>query len=215
MNDAPNCWLGWPWILGLHENAMEKDKVAGSTDRSLYFTTLFETGGRVSECLELRRSQIDWNDVMIRIDNMEVLKRRERFTRQVFIVREGNPLADAFLDHVEACEGKYLWPGFSGSFTREVDPEAHASSAHVYRKIVDIDPDIWPHLLRDQRSWQLSAKVERGGRGLDIYLLRKWFEWKSMAMPAYYAGRREESDLLDALGVVDLDIDAQLCQFLG
>ena len=106
MHDAPNRWIGWDRILELYRKAKHLDKVAGTIDHALYFTTLFITGGRVNEVLDLNPEQIAWNDEIIRIDRMEVLKRRKRFTRTVFIKREGNPLADPFINLVESCETK-------------------------------------------------------------------------------------------------------------
>ena len=78
------------------------------------------------------------------------------------------------------------------------------SRTYVYKKILEIDPTIWPHWLRDQRSWHLSAPVEQGGRGFDSYELKEWFKWKSMDMPAHYAGRRGEEDILRKLGIQDI-----------
>ena len=88
--------------------------------------------------------------------------------------------------------------------SKEIDSEKHISTAHVYNQICEIDPEIWPHWIRDQRSWHLAADLEDGGRGFDIYLLKEWFEWSSIEMPAHYAGRRGEKDILEHLGVQDI-----------
>ena len=39
---------------------------------------------------------------------------------------------------------------------------------------------------------------------MDIYLLKKWFDWATMEMPAKYAGRRDERDILEHFGVIDI-----------
>ena len=208
LHDAPRRWLGWEHIQGLYNRALimdeEDDRDDGRKIRSLYFITLFETGGRKAEVILLRPEQIRWSDEIIKVERMEVLKRRERWTRNVIIKIEDNPLAYPFIDHVEECDTRYLLPGYTGRFSTEIDPEKHISTSHVYNKIVEIDPDVWPHWIRDQRSWHLSAKIKDDGRDCDSYLLKKWFDWASIEMPARYAGRREEEDILDHFGVEDI-----------
>ena len=202
LHDAPNEWVGWERILALRDKAQNLDELDGRNEHSLFFTTIFETGGRLSECLLLQPSRIKWNDKAIKIVSMEVFKYRRRFTRNVYIKRdENNPLSEVFLEYVKACETKYLLPGYGEPFSTTIDPNSHISSTYVYLKIREIDDDIWPHWLRDQRSWHLSAPAEKGGREFDIYLLKSWFRWESMDMPAHYAGRREEKEILEALGL--------------
>lgn len=209
---APQHWVGWDRILELYENAvqldidypMKDDRKIPRKSYALYFVTLFQTGGRINEVLQLRPDQIDWNEEVIKIENMTVLKRRKRFTRNVFIKIEGNPLAYPFIKHIEECDTRYLLPGYGTKSGRRIDPNSAISSTYVYKKICEIDPDIWPHWLRDQRSWQLSAKLEDGGCGFDVYLLKEWYEWESEYMPFHYAGRRAEKDILKAYGVSDI-----------
>jgi integrase len=206
LHDAPSIWVGWNEILRLHERAVELDRDEDTPKHSLYFTTIFETGGRLSECMLLQPTQFKWIDKAIKVEHMEVFKQRKkrRFTRNVIIKRDANdPLAEVLLEHVKACTTKYLLPGYGSPFSKTIDPERHASHAYIYNKIIEISPDIWCHWLRDQRSWHLSAPIEQGGRGFDVYLLKAWFAWKSMEMPAHYAGRREEREILDAFGLED------------
>lgn len=196
-HDAPNRFVGWERIEALHDRAKWLDFERGKDyhDHSLYFVALFETGGREYEVVQLKPEQIHWNEEAIVVERMEVLKRRRRFTRKVIIKREENPLAEIFINFVENCESDYLLPGRQ-PFTGVIIPDRHISVSTVYDRITAIDPDIWPHWIRDQRSWHLS-KV----RDLDSFDLRKWFEWGSMDMPAKYAGRRSEEDLARALGI--------------
>ena len=208
LHDAPSHWTGWNKIENLYNHACRLDKEDGTGMRALYFITLFETGGRKWEVILLRPEQIEWNEEIIKIENMEVLKWRRRRTRNVFIKIEDNPLALPFIDHVSQCDTRYLLPGYTGKFSTEIDPNKHVSTAHIYNKIVEIDPDIWPHWIRDQRSWHLSAEIEQGGREFDIYLMKEWFEWASIEMPSHYAGRRGEKDILEHLGVSDIGVRA-------
>lgn len=193
--------MGWQTTLRYYETAEKLDKAKGTNERTLYFSTIFETGGRKGEIILLRPSQIFWDDESIRVENMEVFKRRRRFTRNVLIrIDENNPLAWNFLEFVEDCDTKYLLPG-RVPFVGSIDPERHVSVATIYKKICEIDENIWPHWIRDQRAYHLAAKKEDGGRELDPYDHRAWFEWARMDMPLYYVGRRAEKDIAKALGI--------------
>ena len=132
------------------------------------------------------------------VERMEVKKRRRRFTRTVMIKIEDNPLALDFIEFVEQCETDYLFPART-PFHGNIISDSHISTTTVYEKVTAIDPDVWPHWIRDQRSWHLSDI-----RGLDPYELKAWFEWSSMEMPAHYAGRRREKDLARALEIKKL-----------
>lgn len=204
-HDGEDHWVGWERIEELYKRAVRLDEEEDTNAYALYFVTLFETGGRISEVLTLAPKQFVWNEEYILIRRMEVLKRRKRFTRNVAIKIEGDPLAPILIDFVEDCKTTYLLPGYGHvRFGREIVPNSHISKYPVYTKIIAIDPDIWPHWLRDQRSWQLSAKPEEGGRGFDAYLLKAWFEWARIDMATHYAGRREEKDILAALGLKEV-----------
>lgn len=212
-HDAPQHWVGWDRIGELYKNACQKDQDNPMRNEdglfrkghSLYFITLFETGGRISEVLLLRPDQIYWNEKIIKIENMEVLKQRgKRLTRNVIIKIDGNPLAHTFIDHVEECDTRYLLPGYGTPGNTSIDPNEHISRTYIYKKICEIDPDIWPHWIRDQRSWHLSEDIELDGRGFDSYLLKEWYAWESIEMPAHYAGRRGEADILEHFGVEDI-----------
>lgn len=203
-HDAPDHWVGWDRILELHDMAIQIDKRFDTNQHSLYFVVIFETGGRKGEVVLLRPEQVRWSDDAIKITRMEVFKHRKRHTRNVYIKIEDNPLAPIFIKYVEACDTKYLLPGYGTRFGRIIDPESHISTTHVYNKICSISPDIWPHWIRDQRSWHLSAKIHEGGRGFDSYMLKAWFAWSSMDMPSYYAGRRTEKDIRRELGIEDI-----------
>jgi len=204
-HDAPSHWVGWEHIMRLHQKAVNLDLMTDKREHSLCFTVLFELGCRRIEALTLRPWMFDWDDEMIRIENVPVLKRRRRYTRNVIIKRDDrNPLANVLISHVENArehDWTYLIPGYGYKFGRELNSSKHMSPVLLYKRIRAIDDDIWPHWLRDQRSWHLSAPIEDGGRAFDSYLLKAWFEWATMEMPAHYAGRRQESDIAAAMGL--------------
>lgn len=209
---AIDYWVGWKRIMDLHNKAVELDKDLDQLFHSLYFSVIFETGGRAGEVVLLRPEQIHIEEDHIKITRMKVLKHRKTFVRNVYIKIDQNPLAPIFIKHVEKCKTKFLLPGYGNytdtnsknKFSRRINPDRHISTTHVYNNICEIDKDIWPHWLRDQRSWQLYAKVEEGGRELDSFELKDWFGWARMDMPAHYAGRRSDKDILRRLGVKDI-----------
>lgn len=200
-HDAPNYFVGWDTIQYYLDLAKALDLEKDTNEYSLYYVVLFETGGREAEVLPLKPNQVRWDEESIIVERMEVLKRRKRFTRDVYIkIDDSNPLASIFIDFVEKCETDYLLPA-RARFSREIIPNKHTSASTVYNKICAIFPDIWPHWIRDQRAWHLAAKPEEGGRDLDPYDHRKWFEWARMDMPLHYVGRRTEKDMMRALGI--------------
>lgn len=205
MHDGQSEFVGWEKILELYGKSLKLDSsflASGKDPRySLYLCVLFETGCRVSEAVLLRPDQFKVDSDTILVRNAEVLKRRKRYTRNIIISREENPLANPLVGYVKHALNKgyrYLLPGLQ-KYTGKVEPLRHVSVSTVYNHIVTIDPGIWNHWLRDQRSWHLSEE-----RGFDAYLLKSWFSWARMDMPALYAGRRSEKDILTQLGIEKL-----------
>jgi len=206
-HDCPTGFVGWEVVLIYHEMAKDLDEndKKGFYEHELYYVTLFETGGRCGEVLLLKPEQVIYNDEAIKINRMEVYKRRKRFTRDFLIKRdpEINPLADRFVELVEKCKTLFLLPAHK-RFSREIEPNKHTSKSTVYNRISDIDESIWPHWIRDTRSWHLSASPKDGGLGLDPYELRDWFKWESIEMAAHYAGKRREEEMAKAMGIKEI-----------
>lgn len=202
-HDALDKWVGWEHIMRLYNKALSMDALDGRK-RALYFVTIFQTGGRVSEVCKILNRNIEYDDNKIVVNLMDVLKRRRRFTRSAIIKREGNQLADEFIRHFEESKAHgnvYLLSGSTrGRYTVNA-PDKPASRRVIYGDITSIDDTIWPHWIRDARSWHLGAKVEQGGRGFDAFLLKTYFGWARMDMAAHYAGRRDEDDIMDAFGI--------------
>lgn len=182
-------WVGWPKLLQYCERSPRQE-------HEDLFVTLFETGCRVSEAIELRADQFKYNDEAIIVRNAKVLKQKEkrRAMRNILIKLEDNPLAYKLIEIVENCEHGYLLPKrlrFSGT----IDRFRHTARSTVYVKIKEISPEIWPHWLRSQRASHLVFE-----RNLDAYALADWFKWTSMDMPLHYINQTMEK-MADNMGI--------------
>lgn len=158
------------------------------------FATLFETGGRVSEVVELRPEQFNWNDNAIVIGGMVVLKYRRRMRRDVYIKRdEENPLAEDLVSFVEGCGTDYLFPRTAPLTGEVIVPNMPTSRTRLYLKVREISDDLWCHWFRSQRASFLVYV-----RGLDAFQLKDWFNWKSMDSAGHYV---KGKTLAEALGI--------------
>ena len=215
-HDAENHFVGWDNILKWHKSACAMDAINETDQYEKYFVTLFVTGARVSECLRLRPEQISLtpSGLGIKVDRMEVLKRRKRYTRIFFINRAIDKLADRFYEMCQDCTTDYLLPKLYGGWgIRLPYPHAHTSRKNVYVKIVelakynnDVKYEMWPHMLRDQKCYQLSAKKEDGGQEYNVYQLKNWVGWARIDMAAHYVGKMEEEDAARAAGLPESDV---------
>ncbi len=173
VEDIP-AWIGW-------DNLMSYYNHSPTQSHKDVFVVLFETGGRVSEIIELQPSQFDWNDQAIKVDRMTVLKYRKRMRRDFLIKRdEQNPLAEHLISLVARCKTKYLFPRMQ-RLSGAVIPDKHTSRTRLYLKVREISNDLWCHWFRAQRA-SFNVFV----RGMDAFQLADWFKWKSMDTPLHY-----------------------------
>ena len=185
-------WLGWEKIMNLYRKA---ENTRYPEESKLYFTFYFETGCRVSEGLLVRPEQFKRNEYAIHVYNVPVLKRNKRDTRNILIKLEDNPLAYELLNFLDECNTKYLLPKHK-KFSREIIPDQHTSRSNVYRKICEIDSSLWVHGLRGLRASHLVAE-----RGFDVFLLTRWFNWKSADIAVHYT---QTADMAKALGIPEI-----------
>jgi len=160
--------------------------------------TLFETGGRATEAVELEVSNFRVGSRFIVVRGMRVLKRyrkvakykdsqgRTRYktepvfeTRGRFSFPRDEPLVPYLLSWIEEVGKGPLFP--SPAKTR-----SHLSRVRAYQIVTDIGRrvgvEIWPHWFRAQRASQLSEEY-----GFDIHRLMEWFSWKRVETALKYA----------------------------
>lgn len=152
--------------------------------------SLFETGCRVSEMILLRPDNFYYNEEAISCVRIPVLKHKRRDYRDFYIKRdEENPLAEDFVEFIrkkQKSQSAFLFPGRS---------DGHISRVTVWRRILEISEDLYPHFLRSQK-----ARFLVNVRGFDVFLLTDFFDWKSSDTPLSYIGSRLK-DQQEALGI--------------
>lgn len=159
--------------------------------------TLFETGGRVSEVVQLRRHNFKISRRWIRVTGMRVLKRfrkvgeyvdasgRKRWITEPIYVTRGRfsipidePLVPYMLDWIREADD-YLFP--SPAPSRE-----HLSRVRAYQIVRAVGKrlgrHIWPHYFRSQRASQLAEDYE-----FTLHEQIRFFSWKNLATADRYA----------------------------
>ena len=140
-----------------------------SDEEEALIATLFLTGGRASEVLSLQHEQFEERKDFILIKGMLVLKQKkpENRYRQV-LIRKNNFLIPYMMQWVNRKKEGLLFDFKYGK---------------LYKMVVAIDKDWFPHRFRGERASQLATET-----GINtVILLMKWFGWTSEKMPAHYA----------------------------
>lgn len=110
--DSPTRWLGWDKVLKWHADAKKLDEEHRTNQFEITFVSAFVTGGRVSELLQLRPNQISITEsrLGLKVERMEVLKRRKRVVRTFYVNTQIDKLALRFLELAQNCHTYYLLP---------------------------------------------------------------------------------------------------------
>jgi len=179
-------------------------KKCPSPEHEAIFLTLFHTGARVSEAIELKRDMCAWNEEAIYIFGAKVLKLKSEELRDIKIPNNpDNPLYLKFreyldrgvkLDTGEYVKTVYLLPAYE-KLTHNLIPDWHTTRGTVHRKLGEVDPSLYPHQLR---AWCAGHLVDV--YDLNAFDLQSYFEWKSADTPSWYA-RTREKELEAKLGI--------------
>ena len=179
IEDVPP-WIGWGGMLAYY-------KRCPSPLRCNIFVTLFETGGRVSEVVQLKPDNFIWNEEAIKVEGMIVKKARKRKKRDFLIKRdEQNPLTEDLISFVEHCDTEYLFPRVTRFGVKAIS-NLPTSTTRIYLKVREISDDLWCHWFRAMR-----ASYNVFVRKMDIFDLQKWFAWTSVDTPAHYINQTLE-----------------------
>ena len=173
-------FCGWDYLQKIVEKSDRK------RDRAL-ISALFETGGRVSEVLQLKKDNFTVQEPYVIVKAMPVLKRYEKIGERVdqkgkkrwitkrkvgyrtFPIHMKEPLCPILLDWVCNAES-----GSNGLFG--------LSRIQVYRIVTKLDRNIFPHWFRAQRASQLALEY-----GFDMHDLIDFFNWKSLRTAVHYS----------------------------
>ena len=171
-------FCGWDYLLRLVEKCkQERDKAL--------ISALFETGGRISEVLQLKKDNFVVQKPYLIVKAMPVLKRykkvgeytdrhgRRRWKTErknayrTFPIHMSEPLCEPFLRHIKECGSDLLF---------------RISRIQAYRIVRSLDENIFPHWFRAQRASQLALEY-----GFDVHDLIDFFNWKSLQTATHYS----------------------------
>ena len=160
------------------------EKCGCERDRAL-ISALFETGGRVSEVLQLRKDNFVVQNPFLVVKAMPVLKRynkvgeykdkngktrwltERKIAYRTFPIHMKEPLCEPLLSYITKIdEGKLF----------------HIGRVQVYRIVRKLDENIFPHWFRAQRASQLALEY-----GFNIHDLIDFFNWKSLQTATHYS----------------------------
>ena len=171
-------FCGWDYLLNL------VDKCGWLRDKAL-ISTLFETGGRVSEVLKLKAENFEVKDKFIIVKGMPVLKRYRKTGEYVnedgktkwitkktmgyrtFPIPLKEPLVPYMIEWLDYVKNGQLF---------------RISRVQVYRILRKIDSDIYPHWFRAQRASQLALEY-----GFDVHDLVEFFDWRDLKTAIHYS----------------------------
>ena len=153
---------------------------------------LFCTGGRVTELLELKRSQFSIDGDMVKVSSMPVEKLRTR--KRVGTQPDGTPIYhyEKKIDY-----RTFSWPIseplttelFDFIYTKGTDEKLYSRSASwIYKRILSLDKGWWPHRFRSCRASQLASAY-----GFNDLMLMQWFGWATDDEAKRYAKLSNEN----------------------
>jgi site-specific recombinase XerD len=173
-------FCGWSYLLALTHVCINRLE-------SALISSLFETGGRVSEVITLESSSFHFNrhrDPRIVVIEMSVSKRRKGPNRRVFPIRSDEPLAPYMLNYARNVNGKLFDLSRVSVFNivRRVGQRLAKNRVHPDFSAIK-SHQLYPHWFRAQRASQLRADY-----GFDSADLKDFFYWtRREEMPSVYS----------------------------
>jgi len=173
-------FCGWDYLMRIIKRARKGE------ERAL-IATLFLTGGRVSEVLQLRRDHFDLsNEKVILVKGMPVEKRFRKvgeykiggkvkwdtvkeFDERTFPIMRSEPLVPTLLEWLNGIHDK----------DKLLFDMSRTKAFYIVR---DVEKDLYPHWFRAQRASQLAAEY-----GFDLHSLMDYFHWKDIQIALHYS----------------------------
>lgn len=167
-------FCGWDKLLEIVKRA-EKVRFKAYPEGILpaLVAALFETGGRISEVLGLKRKNfdLDMESDFVIVKNMLLVKRKKgSITSRTFPIKRGDP----------------LWPILE-SWIKPHKPDDllfNLSRSKAFVMIRGLGRGLYPHWFRAQRASQLALEY-----GWDVSDLSEFFAWKHFPTALRYAHR--------------------------
>jgi integrase len=161
-------FCGWEFLLRIREAC------GRPVDKAL-IAALFETGGRVSEVLQLKKSNfVDRGEFLV-VDSMPVLKKKEKSYR-TFPIPKWEPLTKDIEDYLNSYvekEGDRLFP-FNRVNAFFIIRQIGGRLGDVKIPFSNIYANqLYPHWFRAMRATQLKSEYD-----FDAIALASFFGWK-------------------------------------
>lgn len=196
-------FCGWRIFLDLIEACNDKDRYTpyhfpycSERDKAL-ISAAFETGGRISEVLKLRKKMFTISDEWVLVENMPLLKRFKKRkildketeetitvtkpipTTRDFVFRRSEPLSEFVVAWIDQ-RNDYLFP----SYRKSRFPHIHPTRAYeiVTELAKKINYEMWPHRIRSERASQLGREYK-----WSLEKIMRFFGWKTTSMAIRYA----------------------------
>lgn len=191
-------FCGWDYLLDLVNRAKS------FRDKAL-IATLFETGGRVSEVLMLKKLNfVLSNPEIILVENMPIVKRHKKVGE--YIDRKGKKRwkTEKYIAYrtFPIRTGEPLVPYMKKWVLQLKLPEQllfDLSRVRVFQIIKALDKNLYPHWFRAQRASQLTHDYGYRYR-FDLDAQLDWFKWKHIETAKRYAKMGWES-LAERMGI--------------
>lgn len=186
-------FVGWPFLQDLLKKAQKP------RDKALV-GTMFETGGRISEVLTLRKNQFSFEIIKGRkhvvVNVMPVFK---KFHKEKILGPDGHPVMDpktekpmtrtvkdptfrtfSFPVTEPLVKPMLEWVFHVKDITDKLFNLTRQGAWRILTK--DIDSRIWGHWFRSQRASQLAHDY-----GFDVHDLTEWFAWTDIKTAMRYS----------------------------
>lgn len=176
-------FIGWDYLVELVE------KCENLRDQGL-ISSLFLTGGRVSEVLALRKKMIMKDPPHFVIRAAPVLKRFKKIDHyfddegnkhwitkaisayRTFPFPDDEPLVPYFVEFLETVEDNLF----------------NIGRVRSYQIVKKLDSNLFNHWFRAQRASQLAFEY-----GFDVHDLVEWFNWKDIETALHYSSKGYKS----------------------
>jgi len=180
---AVSHFCGWPELTRFMSKC--RTPIMGAL-----FATLFLTGCRISEVLEMKPEMFIREPKRIMIYGVPVLKKRGKSIRSVPVPYH-EKLVLPMMDWVDNCEYEYLFWDIDRvvktSQKKFMKIPGVPSRYNVYAWILKTDPAWWPHRIRSERATQLAVEYKYTVRDL-----MQFFYWSKPDVAMDYVRLRAE-----------------------
>lgn len=161
-----NEWIGW------EELQKKIGKLPKERDQNIA-RALFETGGRVSEVIQLKPRHFQDDGEYVKVMGMPLEKSKKLTQRWPFLIEKTEPLMNSLL--------KWIMTRKNWLFPSPLGKNPYISRQYVWKFLHD-ELGLYPHWFRAQRAFCLAWEY-----GLTRSQIMDWFTWTHLPTAQHYA----------------------------